>query len=372
VKFSIQKNIFQNLLLEHGKVVPLRTTLPILSCASFEVKKNELLIKTTDLDQTIISSTEIQNEEEGAVAVPVVKLTEIISALPEEEIRISTNEDFLIEINSNSGSYKITGRSAQEYPEKPNTEKGEKITLKGLELLNIINKTAYATSKDDLKPALTGVYFNIKNGRITAVSTDGHKLVKYEKEFDNKKTPEQSIIIPSKFLNILKNTIKEKEETTINVSDNHILTKHQKFVFISRIIKEKFPDFNSVIPEENKTKCLINAGDFLSSVKRIGIFSNRTTKQIVLTFCSNGVVLSAEDPETAASGKEHYMCSFEGEEITTSYNAKYLQETIQHIGQKEVEIYLNTPLSAAIIKPKEEKEKEKLTTLLMPLRLNKK
>ena len=370
MKFSIQKRELQLLLNEHVKVVPLRTTLPILMCGLFEIKSENLTIKTTDLDQTIISKKNISNKEEGSVAIPINKLIEIITALPDEEVRFSVNKDNLIEINNNQGTYKITGRNADEFPEKNEKETQENLILSGEDFMEIVEKTSYAASKDDLKPALTGVYLNVELKKITAVATDGHKLVKFEKEVVNPNKIEQAIIIPSKFFNILKSSISKKEDIIININTDQILTKQKNFIFISRIIKEKFPDFNSVIPENNKLKGVFNAKKFLSCVKRISIFSNRATKQIVATFNTDGIVVSAEDIETSASGKEHFMCEFEGEEITTSYNAKYLQEVIQHIGGEEINIYLNTPLTAAVLKPKKEKEKEKLTTLLMPLRLN--
>tara|TARA_Y100000590_G_scaffold163159_1_gene187025 strand:- start:2992 stop:4107 length:1116 start_codon:yes stop_codon:yes gene_type:complete len=370
LKFSIQKQDLQKTLTEHLKVVPLRTTLPVLTCALFEVKKQTLKIKTTDLDQTIISKLNITNGEEGSVAIPIGKLTEIINAMPNEETRFEITEENLVEINNNQGAYKITGRNKDEFPEKNEEETQQNLVFKGEDFLDIVEKTSYAASKDDLKPALTGVYLNVEIEKITAVATDGHKLVKYEKKITNPNKIEQSIIIPSKFFNIIKNTISKKDDVVININTDQILTKQKEFVFISRIIKEKFPDFNSVIPEDNKLKGKLKAKDFLSCIKRISIFSNRTTKQIVTTFNTDGVVVSAEDIETSASGKEHFMCDFEGEEITTSYNAKYLQEVIQHINEEEIEVYLNTPLTAAVLKPTKEKETEKLLTLLMPLRLN--
>jgi len=370
LKFSIEKETLLSLLSEHSKVIPLRTTLPILSCALFLINKNSLTIKTTNLDQTIISNTKIKDEESGSIAIPMNKLLEIVSALPKEEIKIVTNEDFLVEINSKQGTYKITGRGPEEFPEKNKTETKKTISLPSKDFINIINKTAYATSKDDLKPALTGVYFNIEEKQITAVSTDGHKLVKYEKEILNPNKTEQALIIPAKFLNILKGSMKETGDLLIDVDTDHITTKQQNFTFISRIIKEKFPDFNSVIPADNKIKASIDATGFTSCVKRVAIFSNRNTKQTILNFNANGVVVSSEDLETATSGKEHFQCDFEGTEISTSYNAKYLCETIQHINSKKINIFLNTPLSAAVIVPEQQKQKEKLTTLLMPLRIN--
>ena len=141
MKFSINKENLQNLLVEHQKVVPIRTTLPVLSCAYFEVKNNQLTIKTTDLEQTIISTNKIKNEGDGRVCVPMIKLCEIVVALPNEEIKITTNEDCLVEINTNQGTFKITGREAGEFPETTEGGEEDNIELQGKDFLDIIEKS---------------------------------------------------------------------------------------------------------------------------------------------------------------------------------------------------------------------------------------
>jgi DNA polymerase-3 subunit beta len=143
LKFSIQKKELQGLLLEHIKVVPIRTTLPVLMCALFVVEKQNLTIKTTDLDQTIISSTKITNEKTGSIAIPTNRLFEIINALPDGEIKINANEDNLIEINNNEGVYKITGRTPEEFPENSETETTQNLNLTGEDFLDIIEKTVF-------------------------------------------------------------------------------------------------------------------------------------------------------------------------------------------------------------------------------------
>ena len=368
MKFLINKDKLQKLLLEHQKVVPIRTTLPVLASAYFKTEKSSLIIKTTDLEQTIISKTKVKVEKEGSVCIPMLKLCEIVTALPNEEIKTSVNEDLLIEINSIQGTYKITGRDANEFPENPPVSQEENLEILGKDFLDIIEKTDYATSKDDLKPALGGVYLNIDKENITAVATDGHRLVKFIK---NKKTKiKQSIIIPSKFLKIIKNSINEEENIQIKVEKNQLTTQHKEFTISTRIIKDTFPDFNSVIPDNNKTEAEIDIQSLISCLKRVSIFSNRTTRQTVLSFSEKGLVVSAEDPESSASGKEHLDCKYKGEAITVSYNAKYLIEALQHCPTKTIKIYLSTPLTAAILHPSKQKEKEETTTLLMPLRLN--
>ena len=336
MKFSIQKETLLNLLIEHNKVVPIRTTLPVLSCALFKVEKNNLEIHTTNLDQTIVSITEIKDEENGDCAIPMQKLFEIVSALPNEEIKITSNTDNLIEINNKNGTYKLTGRNTEDFPEKTEETKKNTISLPGKTLLKMINQTTYAASKDDLKPALTGVYLNLQENTLTAVATDGHKLVKFIKKIVNPNKEEQSIIIPVKFLEIIKNIIKEDKDIIIDITETTITTKQKKLTLTSRIIKENFPDFNSVIPSDNTKVAKIETKEFISCLKRISILSNRNSRQIILHFTTDGVAVSAEDLETSTSGKEHFQCKYQGDEITTSYNAKYLSETVSHINSPKI------------------------------------
>ena len=368
MNFSINKSQLQSLLLEHQKVVPLRTTLPVLSCAFFNVSGEELTIKTTDLEQNITSKTKIENQKEGSVCILMSKLTEIVSALPNEKIKINANEDLLVEINSNQGTYKITGREPSEFPESTEPQKKDTLKIKGKDFLNIINQTSFATSKDDLKPALSGVYLNITKKETTAVATDGHRLVKFV--LNRQGESEHSLVIPEKFLKIIKSTIEEDKVLMVNIDENTLSTNQGHFSITTRIIKEAFPDFNSVIPDNNSIKATLDAETLTACLKRVSIFSNRTTRQTVLSFCDQSVIVSAQDPETSTSGKEHVDCEYEGEPLTVSYNAKYLIEVLQHIKTKKVKIYLSTPLSAAIIKPNSQEEGENLTALLMPLRLN--
>ncbi len=370
MKFSINKNKLFNSLIEHNKVVPMRTTLPILSCVVFVLKKNTLILKTSDLEQTILSSIETQSGEDGSVAIPVGKLIEIVSALKEEELKVSTNEDFLVEINSSQGVYKITGKDPEDFPETPSPETKQQLHIKGSDFVNIIEKTGFAASKDDLKPALCGVYFHLQENTITAVATDGHKLVKHEQETDSETKETISIVLPVKFLNIVKTITKKEEAVIVKIGENHAQTEQKNFTIITRTIKESFPDFNSVIPENNKTIAETNTEEIISCLKRVSIFSNKTTKQTVLSFSSKGVTISAQDIETSTSAKEHLDCVFSGEDVTTSYNAKYLIDVIQHLGGKETNIYLNSALTAAVFQTKENKDKEKTTSLLMPIRIN--
>ena len=369
MNFNTPKNKLLQALIEVSKVVPTRTTLPILSCALFEAKDNKLKIKTTDLEQTVIIDVEANIVENGTAAVPINKIIEIISALKEKEIEFKSKETE-IEINSDNGVYKISGRDYTEYPELPELKTTQSITLSNKEFLNIINNTVYAVSKDDLKPALCGVYLKIENEKATAVATDGHRLVKYETTLKTNQEKTTSIIIPAKFLNIIKTNLDTNGEIQINISENHIDVKKKETYFLSRIIKETFPDFNSVIPENNPIEVLIESKKIIESIKRVSIFSNKTTKQIQLHFSKNETIISTKDKESNSSGKEYVECEHEGEEIITRYNAQYLKEAITNLSSNKVKIYLSSAQTAAVFKPTNQEEGQNQTALLMPLRTN--
>ena len=369
MKFSANKNLLLTALQEASRVVPLRTTLPILGCTLFyKNDQNKLAIRTSDLEQTITINTDVDLIEDGFAALPTNKMIEIVAALPEEEITIVVNDVFETEINSSTGVYKIAGKNPEEYPEKPSIEKEATIAIQNDVLIDIINKTAYAASKDDLKPALCGIYLNIDKEKITAVATDGHRLVKYKQL--TKSEIEASLIVPVKFFNILKNNLKEDEKTHLKLGENHIEAKQNNVVLVSRIIKESFPDFNSVIPETTKNIVKIGSLKLTDTLKRVAIFSNKTTKQATISFTNNELVVATEDQETKTFAKEHLSCEYGGSDIKTAYNAQYLKEVIQHLSAEEINIYLSGPLTAAVFKPNNQKTSNgEVLSLLMPLRI---
>ena len=190
----------------------------------------------------------------------------------------------------------------------------------------------------------------------------------YKKRLQDK-NPEGSIIVPGKFFTILKNGINTNKKIVINISENHLDIEQGKNKIITRIIKESFPDFNSVIPEELNIKAKINTTKTIEGIKRVGIFSNKTTKQVLMDFNENELIISTEDKETRSSAKEHLECEYNNKNITIAYNAQYLKEVLEHIEDREIEIFLSGPLTAAVFKPTQQKKDTSLTALLMPLRV---
>ena len=250
MKFQINKQKLATILTKSSKSVPTRSTLPILGCAFFEVIENTMVIKTTNLEIYYSERVEVNNSEQGKIAIPIHKLIEITGAIKEDLLTFSVSDIGKVTIDSGSGKYTIMGQQADEFPSDPVINDAQTLTLKSKQMLNIINNTIYAASKDDMKPVLQGVYLLFENNQIISVATDGHKLVKVTTPTTS--TFSGSIIVPVKFLETIKALIENDIE--IHVCENHIQTTCGSATISSRIIREKYPDYEKVIPQSNEKK----------------------------------------------------------------------------------------------------------------------
>ena len=244
-----------------------------------------------------------------------------------------------------------------------------KLKTPGGTLKQVINKTAFAVSRDDLKPALTGVLFKFSQNNITTVATDGHRLVKYENTNTTVTDQAEDVIVPKKFLNLLSGSLGD-EKIKLSVGENHLTTTVGSDQYFTRIIDEKFPDFDGVIPKDNDKNFNVDRNLLLSAVKRVSIFSNKSTHQIALQLNNKQASVSTEDPEQSTKASEEIKGNYQGDDITVGYNAAYLKDVLSHINSDEVVVQLKSPISAALFLPKEQEKNSNLTMLLMPIRLN--
>ena len=370
MKFSVEKNTLLHALQHVNKAIPTRSTLPILSCALFEIQKDHLSIRATNLEVYISVQIDIEEPETGTIAIPLNTLLDITSAMPEEFLHFETSDIGKVNIKSTCGKYTIMGQSADEFPAEPTVEQGNNLIIPSLEFNSVIENTIYATSKDELKPVLQGVLINMTSEGLTTVATDGHRLVRLKKRDLKAGSFEGSVIIPVKFLSLLKPFLKKGESLSLQVGENHVMVNLDGVRVSSRIIKERYPDYESVIPKDNECELIINKNDLLASVKRVSIFSNKSTKQIALSLDLNKITISTEDPENITTGKESIDCLYSGEPMVIGYNSQFLGDVLKNQNSEEIKILFKSPLSAGIFLPKEQLEAEDKTTLLMPIRLN--
>ena len=370
MKYSTSKNELQTALQKLSKAVPNRSTLPILGCVLIDVSESGVLLRSTDLEITITTTVESSIEKQGTAAIPLQPLLDIAGELPDDtrvEMEASDNK---IKINTDFGTYNLMGKDPEEFPAAPDTNDGVEIGMGSALLNKIISTVSFAVSKDDLKPALTGVYFKFEKNVLTAVATDGHRLAKYVRNNFDAGQFEGDVIIPRKFLNIITAYINNDEQIQLWLGDSVFTATIGTDTIYTRIIEDRFPDYQSVIPTDNEKEIKVDCNSFLSAVKRVSIFSNKTTHQIAIRAESGSATITTEDPEKASKAQEKIEIEYVGDSIDVGYNAAYLKDILSHMNSNEIVIRLNTPISAGLFYPTALNDNVEVTMLLMPIRLN--
>ncbi len=349
-----------------------KPVMPILEDVLFELEGNELTLSATNLEVTIISSLTVSGSKDGKVAIPAKILLETLKALPDQSLNFEVDSKTNgIKLKSAYGEYKLAGDSHEDFPEIPSDENVNSIDLHVDPFVKAINNTVFAASDDELRLAMTGVLMQIDFNKVIFVATDAHKLVKYTVGGINTELSE-SIIIPRKGLNLFKNAISSMDDETTSISYNNknIFMRCGDTLVISRLIDAKYPDYNSVIPVNNNKLVTVNRADFQSSLRRIVIYSNKTTNQVLLNIVEDGMTISAQDLDFSNEATEQVGCSYKGDSISIGFNAKFLVEMLGIINTDEIVLELSAPNKAGILLPSEQEEGADLMMLVMPVMMS--
>lgn len=352
-----------------GGAIGSNPVLPILEDFLFTISGNKLAIAATDLETSITTEIDIQADADGSVAIPGKILLETLKALPEQPITFEVNdENFGIEITSAYGKYKLAGENGADFPRIPEEENADIINLPCATLSSAISRTLFAASNDELRPAMTGVLFEIEEGKLTMVATDAHKLVKYDYT-DVKSDVPSSFIVPRKSLNLLKGALPGGDELKVSYNKANAFFSFGDVNLVCRLIDARYPDYNAVIPTNNPHILTISRTDFLSSLKRIVIYANKTTNQVVLNVKNSSLNISAQDLDFSNEASEEIPCTFDGEDMTIGFNAKFLIEMLGVLDTDEVKLQLSTSTRAGILTPTENDDHEEILMLVMPVML---
>ena len=371
MKFIVSSAALLKELSSINGVITTNPVVPILENFLFEIEENKLTVTASDLQTSMITDLEVESKESGSIAVPAKILIETLKNLPEQPVTFSIDTStFSIEISSDNGHYKLAGENASDFPKVPSVAADFSVTMSTDVLNRAINNTIFATSNDELRPAMTGVYMNLSETNSTFVGTDGHKLIRYRR-VDVATSNGNTIIVPRKGLNMLKNTLPtENIEVTVDFNVSNAFFHFGNLKMICRLIDERYPDFENVIPTDNPIKMTIDRLEMLSSLKRISIYANKTTHQVRLKITGSELLISAEDLDFANEANERLACEHDGEDIEIGFNSKFLIEMLSNIDSKQVELHLSAPNRAGLILPTEQDENEDLLMLVMPVMLN--
>ncbi|GHT35921.1 DNA polymerase III subunit beta [Bacteroidia bacterium] len=373
MKFDVSSTALLSRLQSISKVIASKNSLPILDCFLFELEGDKLVITASDTDTRMVTSVGVTNAEgNGLFAVTAKILLDPLKELPEQPLNFEINDENLeILIHFENGKYNFISQKGDTYPQqKPLSDTYTAISMDAQTLLNGISRSLFATADDELRPVMNGVYFDIHQDDLTFVASDGHKLVRLRNL--SIKSPERAtFILPKKPANLLRSILaRETEGVDIKFDENNAYITCPGFGMVCRLIEGRYPNYNSVIPQENPYKVTIDRISLLNALKRVSVFSNASSSLVKLHALPNQLIVSAQDIDFSTSAEEKIVCGYDGEELKIGFKATFLIEILGNIASEDVVLELADPSRAGLIIPTENEENEELLMLLMPMMLN--
>ena len=346
-------------------------TLPILDNFLIELGPGEAVISASDLETTMTTKLEVKTEDTGTIAVPAKMLLDILKAFPDIPLTFKIDPaTFGVELTSDAGKYKLTGANGDDFPKSPMLEDAATFDIEANTLITAINRTLFAAGNDDLRPVMSGIYFEFYADNVRFVATDAHRLVRYART-DVQASSGAQFIVPKKPLNLLKSAAAHAERVSMSYTESNACFRFDQVTIICRLIEGKYPNYEAVIPKENPNRMVINRIDFLQAIRRVSIFANKTTHQVRLKLAGSELHVSAEDLDFANEANERLNCSYSGEDMEIGFNSRFLMDMLNNLSSAEVSLELSAPNRAGIIRPAEPEETgEDVLMLVMPVMLN--
>lgn len=370
MKFSVSSSELLSKLSIGIGAISSNPVIPILEDFIFTIEGDQLTIGATNLESTILTKMNVSAEEAGRIAIPAKILLDTLKALPEQPVSFNIDEETrLIEVTSAFGKYKLSGDNPEDFPAIPEEDNTQTVSMSAAKIQEAITKTIFATSNDELRQAMMGVFVQIDYSNIIFVATDAHKLVKYTFGDINSEIT-HSFIIPKKGLILLRSAISQDVTVDISFNNTNVFFSFPDTKIIIRLIDAKYPDYNAVIPVNNPNLMSMGRKDLQNSLKRIAIYANKTTNQVVMSLNDSSLTISAQDLDFSNEATEQLTCSYEGEPMTIGFNAKFLVEMLGIMDADDIKIELSTPSRAGVLLPAEENENESLLMLVMPVMMS--
>lgn len=371
MKFIVSSSALLKQLVSINGVITTNPIVPILENFLFEISEGKLKITASDLQTSMITELSVESKEAGSIAIPARILLDTLKNLPEQPVTFSIDSNtYGVELISDNGRYKLSGENATDFPKVPTVSEGDKLDISSDVLFRAISNTIFVTSSDELRPAMTGVYLSIGESSTTFVATDGHRLVRYRR-VDVASQDTNNVIVPRKALNLLKSTLpSDNTLVSMELTPSNAFFSFNNVRMICRLIDERFPDYENVIPVQNPNKLSLDREGFLNSLKRISIYANKTTHQVRLKISGSLLVISAEDLDFSNEASEKLACEYGGDDMEIGFNAKFLMEMLGNLDSTTVTLEMSDPNKAGLLIPADKDENEDVLMLVMPVMLN--
>lgn len=367
-KIIIESSVLLKELSKLKPLVPSNPVIPILENILFEVEDGLLKLTASNLQVSSSIEIAIENSETFSIAIPARMLIDTLRSLPSQIVTLSIDtEKNTLELLSDNGRYQITCEDANDYPQPAKEIQTNNFLLSSDIIANALSYTLFCTSSDEMKPAMNGVLLDSKDNITKFVATDSHRLSKVQvsSELDN----DLYVIVPSNALEQLRTMLPSTIcEIDISYNDSNIFFNFGSTKVVSRLIDERYPAYENVIPTNNDKFLRIDKKQLQDSLKRVSIFANKTTQQVRFKLEANNLLISAEDVDFSNEAKENLSCEFEGESLEIGFNGKYLSEMLSNLACENVTFEFSEPNRAVLLYDTD--KVDDVLMLVMPVMLN--
>ncbi len=370
MKFSASQSSLLVGLQPLAAVVPTKSPMPVLTHFLTQLSGNLLTITATDLEVSLETQLEVKGVKDGRTLLPARKFLDEIRVFPDVMVTVEAGESGRIKLEADDKKYDLSAESVQNYPKIPTLEQGASLVMASAKLNRLIKKTLFAVSRDELRPQLTGVYLRIAPGEIRMVSTDGHRLVKMSLKQEGYTGEVRECIVPAKAINTVARMSERDGDVEILFGTSQLGFRVGRTTLTTKLIEGRYPNYEAVIPSENKNLLTVDLDQLQAAVQRASIVSNEISRQIRLKLRTDQIEIRVEDVEQGNEGQETLPCNYTGEPMDIGYNAGYVLDVLKQVDTSDVRFELGSPTSAGIVKPTEQEENEDLLMLIMPVRLN--
>jgi DNA polymerase-3 subunit beta len=354
MKLSISKEQIINGLQAVQNIVSSRTTLPILSNVLVRGEGKTLELTATDLDVTISCTVEAEVSRPGATTLPVKRFFGIVRELGAPNIEMEVDEKQTCLLTAGPSYYKINGLAAEEFPPLPRFAEKKRVVLPQEKLRGMLRKTSFAISTDETRFVLNGIYFSLKDHKITMVATDGRRLALADEEVDVPVESEGEFIVPSKAINELNRLVTPNGEVEVKFTDNQAAfslrdEKGSSVLIISKLIEGNYPNYRQVIPAETKERVALGREELLHALRRAEIMTSEKSNSVKLAFTKNNLAITANTPDIGEA-RESIAINYKGRDIAIAFNPIYMMDPLKALDNDEVYLELIDELSPGVLK----------------------
>ena len=335
-------------------IVSTRTTLPILSNVLIRAENDRVEFTATDLDVTITCSVECKVTRPGATTLPVKKILGIARELAASDIDLEVDDKNVCSLRSGPSFFKIRGLGADEFPPLPVFNDEKKISLPQAKVRGMLRKTAFAISTDESRYVLNGIFFSLKEHKLTMVATDGRRLALVDEEVEVPEKSQTEFIVPAKAVNELNRLMQEQGEVDLRFSENQAAftlkdDKGFSVLVITKLIEGNYPNYRQVIPGEAKERISLMREEFLHALRRAEIMTSEKQNSVRLTFTKNNLAITANSPEVGEA-RESLAVNYKGKDMAIAFNPGYVIEPLNALTEDEVFLELIDELSPGVLK----------------------